>query len=102
MKLVKPSWNNIIFIVSAPSGAGKTTLCDKLQIEFKDIHYTITATTRAPRGEEKDGVSYYFMNREDFEKKLAAGGFIEHAVVRQPVWLAQGARGEGAGGGAHV
>ena len=81
MKLVKPSWNNIIFIVSAPSGAGKTTLCDKLQIEFKDIHYTITATTRAPRGEEKDGVSYYFMNREDFEKKLAAGGFIEHAVV---------------------
>lgn len=81
MKLVKPSWNNIIFIVSAPSGAGKTTLCDKLQIEFQDIHYTITATTRAPRGEERNGVSYYFMNRDDFQNKLAAGGFIEHAVV---------------------
>lgn len=49
MNGIKPSWKNIIFVVSAPSGAGKTTLCDKLQTEFKDIHYAITATTRAPR-----------------------------------------------------
>ena len=77
----RPSWNNIIFVVSAPSGAGKTTLCDKLQKEFKDIHYAITATTRAPRGGEVDGKSYYFMTMADFEKKLAAGGFIENAVV---------------------
>ena len=50
MNGIKPCWSNIIFVVSAPSGAGKTTLCDKLQKEFKDIHYAITATTRAPRG----------------------------------------------------
>lgn len=81
MKGIKPSWNNIIFVVSAPSGAGKTTLCDKLQKEFKDIHYAITATTRAPRNGEKDGKSYYFMSMDDFEAKLAADGFIESAVV---------------------
>ncbi|MDR0993203.1 MAG: guanylate kinase [Verrucomicrobiota bacterium] len=81
MKGIKPSWKNIIFVVSAPSGAGKTTLCDKLQKEFKDIHYAITATTRAPRGDEIDGKSYYFMSMEDFEKKLSGGGFIESALV---------------------
>ncbi len=81
MKGIKPSWQNIIFVVSAPSGAGKTTLCDKLQKEFKDIHYAITATTRAPRGDEEEGKSYYFMSMPDFEKKLAAGGFIESAEV---------------------
>lgn len=71
----------MIFIVSAPSGAGKTTLCDKLQEEFKDIHYAITATTRAPRDGEVDGKSYYFMSRELFEEKLAHNGFIENALV---------------------
>ena len=81
MNLVKPSWKNIIFVVSAPSGAGKTTLCDKLQKEFKDIHYAITATTRAPREGEVDGKSYYFMTLADFEAKMAQGGFIESAVV---------------------
>ena len=81
MKGIQPIWNNLIFIVSAPSGAGKTTLCDKLQKEFKDIHYAITATTRAPRGDEVDGKSYYFMTMESFEKTLAEDGFIENAVV---------------------
>ena len=81
MNGIKPSWRNIIFVVSAPSGAGKTTLCDKLQKEFKDIHYAVTATTRAPREGEVDGKSYYFMTREGFEDTLAKGGFIENAVV---------------------
>lgn len=81
MKRIQPVWNNLIFIVSAPSGAGKTTLCDKLQKEFKDIHYAITATTRAPRPGEIDGKSYYFMSMPQFEEKLAAGGFIESALV---------------------
>lgn len=81
MNSIHPSWKNLIFIVSAPSGAGKTTLCDKLQKEFKDIHYAITATTRAPRDGEMEGKSYYFMTMESFESKLAQGGFIEHALV---------------------
>ncbi len=81
MTQIRPSWNNIIFLVSAPSGAGKTTLCDKLRTEFKDIHYAITATTRAPRGEELNGKDYYFLTMQEFEKKLAAGGFLESAIV---------------------
>ncbi|MBP1589628.1 MAG: guanylate kinase [Kiritimatiellae bacterium] len=81
MAQIHPSWNNIIYLVSAPSGAGKTTLCDKLRDEFKDIHYAITATTRAPRGGELNGKDYYFLTMEEFEQKLAAGGFLESAVV---------------------
>ena len=81
MSNIRPSWNNIIFLVSAPSGAGKTTLCDKLRTEFKDIHYAITATTRAPRGEELNGKDYYFLTMSEFEERLAAGGFIESALV---------------------
>ena len=81
MNTIQPAWKNLIFIVSAPSGAGKTTLCDKLQKEFKDIHYAITATTRAPRGDEVDGKSYYFLSMQKFEEMLAAGGFIESAMV---------------------
>ena len=81
MTQIRPSWNNIIFLVSAPSGAGKTTLCDKLRTEFKDIHYAITATTRAPRGEELNGKDYYFLTMAEFEEKLAAGGFLESAIV---------------------
>jgi len=71
----------ILFIVSAPSGAGKTTLCDKLQDEFDSIHYAITCTTRKPREGEVDGKSYYFVTPPIFEEKLTAGEFIEHAVV---------------------
>ncbi len=81
MNTIQPAWKNLIFIVSAPSGAGKTTLCDKLQKEFKDIHYAITATTRAPRPGEIDGKSYYFLSMPKFEEMLAAGGFIESAMV---------------------
>ena len=79
--MIKPTWKPMIFIVSAPSGAGKTTLCDKLQAEFKSLHYAITATTRPAREGEVDGKSYYFMTMAYFEKKLAEGSFIESAVV---------------------
>jgi guanylate kinase len=71
----------LIFIVSAPSGAGKTTLCDRLQAEFTSIHYAVTATTRAPREGEVDGKSYYFMSKAEFEDKLLTGGFLESAIV---------------------
>ena len=74
-------WNPIIFIVSAPSGAGKTTLCDRLQKEFGSMYYAITCTTRPPREGEVDGKSYYFLTREEFDRRLQAGGFFETAVV---------------------
>lgn len=71
----------MIFIVSAPSGAGKTTLCDKLQAEFQSLHYAITATTRPARDGEVEGKSYYFMKIEEFERTLYEGGFFETAIV---------------------
>jgi guanylate kinase len=79
--MIKPSWKPMIFIVSAPSGAGKTTLCDRLQAEFQSLHYAVTATTRAPREGEVHGKSYYFLTTEDFEKRLSEGRFLESAVV---------------------
>ena len=93
MNGIKPSWKNIIFLVSAPSGAGKTTLCDKLQKEFRDIHYAVTATTRAPREGEVDGKSYYFMTREGFEKRLGEEGFArlnERIAAATPMAMAAG------------
>lgn len=71
----------MIFVVSAPSGAGKTTLCDKLQAEFASLHYAITATTRPPRDGEINGKSYYFMTAEEFERNLRDANFFETAIV---------------------
>ena len=79
--MIKIEWNPILFIVSAPSGAGKTTLCERLKTEFGSIHYAITSTTRPPRDGETDGKSYYFLTAGDFERKLAEGEFFEDAVV---------------------
>lgn len=79
--MIKLVWKPIIFIVSAPSGAGKTTLCDKLQAEFKNLYYAITATTRPPREGEVDGKSYYFLTEEEFRRRYEAGDFFETAIV---------------------
>lgn len=79
--MITIKWKPMIFVVSAPSGAGKTTLCDKLQAEFRSLHYAITATTRSPREGEVDGKSYYFMTPEEFEKRFQAGDFFETAIV---------------------
>lgn len=72
----------IIFLISAPSGAGKTTLCDMLTDEFKDtLRRIVTVTTRPPRPGEVDGESYRFFSPADFEFHAAAGSFLEMAVV---------------------
>lgn len=71
----------LLALVSAPSGAGKTTLCDKLLNASSNITRAVTCTTRAPRGAEKNGVDYYFLSEQDFMKKVEAGEFLEHATV---------------------
>jgi guanylate kinase len=71
----------ILFIVTAPSGAGKSTICDAVLAEMERLKYSISATTRAPRKGEEDGRDYYFLSREKFEGMLAAGKFLEHARV---------------------
>ena len=70
-----------VFIVSAPSGSGKSTLVSRLLTEVKDLMFSISYTTRKPRGSEKDGQSYHFISREDFEAMSARGEFLESAQV---------------------
>ena len=67
--------------MSAPSGCGKSTLIDMLLQEYHDIVYSISCTTREPRGEEEDGLDYHFLTKERFEELLAEDAFIEHAAV---------------------
>ena len=71
----------LFIVMSAPSGCGKTTLIDMILQEYHDIVYSISCTTRAPRGEEEDGLDYHFLTRERFEELLREDAFIEHAEV---------------------
>jgi guanylate kinase len=70
-----------IFIVSAPSGSGKSTLVSRLLAMDKNITFSVSYTTRKPRGTEIDGQSYHFISHEDFEDRLAKGEFLEWAEV---------------------
>jgi guanylate kinase len=70
-----------VFIVSAPSGSGKSTLVSRILTEVKDLMFSISYTTRKPRGSEKDGQSYRFVSREEFEAMIARGEFLEWAQV---------------------
>ena len=71
----------LLIVVSGPSGTGKGTVCHELLEETPELAYSISATTRAPRAGEQDGVNYYFLTREKFEAMIAEGGFLEHANV---------------------
>ncbi|MEK7232824.1 MAG: guanylate kinase [Elusimicrobiota bacterium] len=70
-----------LLIISAPSGAGKTTICRKLIARRKDLKYSISCTTRLPRPGEKDGKHYFFLTREDFKRKIRRGEMLEWAMV---------------------
>ncbi len=71
----------ILFVVSAPSGAGKTSLCRELIDSSVDLRQSISFTTREKRGGERDGVDYYFIDTITFQQKIAAGEFAEWAEV---------------------
>ena len=68
-------------VVSAPSGSGKTTLCRKVIAELGKIEFSVSYTTRPPRGHEVDGRDYHFVTREVFDEKIAQGDFLEWADV---------------------
>lgn len=70
-----------LYIISAPSGAGKTTLVQSLLDELEDVVVSVSHTTRAKRKGEVDGVDYHFVDREKFESMIEAGVFLEHARV---------------------
>ena len=71
----------LFIVLSAPSGCGKSTLIDMLLQEYPDIGYSISCTTRAPRGEEEDGLDYHFKTKERFEELIAEKAFLEYACV---------------------
>ena len=71
----------LFIVMSAPSGCGKSTLIDLLLQEYCDLQYSISCTTREPRGEEEDGIDYHFMPVERFKELLAENAFLEHAEV---------------------
>ena len=77
----KPPAPPLLILISAPSGAGKTTLVNLLLEAQPQMTRAITCTTREPRPGEKDGVDYHFLDATDFLKRLHAGNFIEHATV---------------------
>jgi len=71
----------LLIVVSGPSGAGKGTICKELLNLRDDINISVSATTRQPRAGEEHGINYFFTPREEFEKGIGEGDFLEHAVV---------------------
>jgi guanylate kinase len=71
----------ILFIISAPSGSGKSTLVSQLRSLVEGLEFSVSFTTRLPRGSEEDGREYHFTTREDFERMMAADEFLESAEV---------------------
>ena len=71
----------LFLVMSAPSGCGKSTLIDMLLQEYPDLVYSISCTTRQPRGEEEDGLDYHFKTKARFEELIRENAFIEYAKV---------------------
>ena len=78
MKVTPPG---LLLVLSAPSGAGKTTLARRFVASHPDASFSVSATTRAPRGAERDGVDYHFVTRDRFAELVAQGAFAEWAEV---------------------
>lgn len=70
-----------LLIFSAPSGSGKTTIVRRLLEQFSNLEFSISATSRAPRGVEKNGVDYYFLSAEEFAEAVTANKFVEWEEV---------------------
>ena len=72
-----------LFVISAPSGAGKTTLIRQVLKEFNSLSYSVSHTTRNPRENEQDGIDYFFINQENFELKIEQDSWLEWAKVHE-------------------
>lgn len=79
--MAAPNPNPLLVVISAPSGTGKTTLCEQLLLARPNLTRAITCTTREARAGEQDAVDYYFLDAATFLKRVQAGNFLEHATV---------------------
>ena len=73
--------NNIMVILSSPSGAGKTTITKKIQQKYRSFKISVSHTTRKPRSNEVDGVDYHFVSHQQFEKFIKEEKFYEYAKI---------------------
>jgi len=73
--------NGKLIIISAPSGSGKSTIANYLLKQDLNLKFSVSATSRKPRGTEKNGVEYYFLSPEEFKERIAKGEFIEYEEV---------------------
>lgn len=71
----------LMLVVSSPSGAGKTSLCRRLLVDHADLELSVSCTTREPRRGEQDGREYHFVSREQFDRRIEEGAFLEWADV---------------------
>jgi guanylate kinase len=76
-----PPHKPLVYIISAPSGSGKSTLVNEILKSVKDLEFSISYTTRPPRGSEANGRQYYFISRPEFEQMIREDAFLEHAEV---------------------
>ena len=83
-----PTSQGLLFVLSAPSGAGKDTVIQTLQTQGADFFVVPSVTTRAPRPGESEGKPYYFVTLQDFERMVAEGELLEHALVHEN-WYGQ-------------
>ena len=79
--MIQPADHALLLVVSGPSGSGKSTLCGRLLAEFPRVTYSVSCTTRSPRGDEVDGVNYHFLEEEAFRRRVDEGAFLEWAEV---------------------
>jgi guanylate kinase len=84
--MLEPPDDFLMLIVSSPSGAGKTTLCNRLRGEFPDLRFSVSHTTRRPRNVEVDGRDYHFVDDTTFEQMVRAGAFAEWARVHDHLY----------------
>ena len=79
--MIRENNRGLLIVISGPSGVGKGTVCKKILEEMQDVKLSISMTSREPRDHEIDGEDYYFITKEEFEKKIDEGEFLEYAVV---------------------
>lgn len=77
--MIKTKKRGQLYVISGPSGCGKDTIVNSLLKKNKNLWLSISCTSRAPRGNEKDGVEYFFLSEEEFEKEIENDGFLEYA-----------------------